>query len=320
MNWQPTASLENLKIRATILSELRQFFAERNILEVETPCLSQHTVTDINIASFSTDYCLGSERKTFFLQTSPEYAMKRLLAAGSGPIYQITKAFRNGESGSLHNSEFTMLEWYRPEFSHHELMNEMDDLLKRILKCGSAERMTYQELFEHYFKINPHTIESTDLKKLLKNYVHLTEKELTHIERDTVLQLLMTHCIEPNLGKTRPLFLLDFPASQAALAKIRPGNPPVAERFEVYIHGMELANGFHELLDASEQLKRFKNDQAERVKRHLPNIAIDSRFIAALEHGLPNCAGVALGVDRLVMVALNTQKIADVIGFPSTIA
>lgn len=315
--WQPTTSLATLHLRARLLSRIRQFFAERQVLEVETPLLSQATVTDKYLQSFQTNYHFANpeQKQTLYLQTSPEFAMKRLLAAGSGAIYQLCKAFRNqGESGRTHNPEFTMLEWYRPGFNHHDLMDEMESLLKIILGCPSAQRFSYAELFQHYLQLDPHQASIEPLKQTAHRF-NLATENLICLEKDDWLNLLMTHCIEPQLPK-HPVFIYDFPASQAALARIRPGEPALAERFEVYVQGLELANGFHELSSASEQRQRFKNDLIQREQAGYPLVPIDERLLAALEQGLPDCAGVALGVDRLIMLAAGKNSINEVITFP----
>lgn len=318
-SWQPTASIENLKQRAAIIRKIREFFAARNVMEVETPLLSNGTVTDIHLQSFATEYKddAGKLNKTLYLQTSPEFAMKRLLAAGAGSIYQICKAFRNhGESGRMHNPEFTVLEWYRLDFNHHDLMREIDELLQIVLTSKPAQYFTYAELFEEYCDLNPHTISLDDLIIKTRKLISIPE---TENNKDNLLNLLMTHIIEPNLGKNnQPAFVYDFPASQAALAKIRNDDPPVAERFELYINGVELANGFHELTNAQEQRARFTKDLAQRKDLNYPAVPMDENLLSALEHGLPNCAGVALGIDRLIMLATQSEKISDVISFPIT--
>lgn len=310
MNWQPTSSLINIHARAKMLSQIRQFFAERQVLEVETPLLSQHTVTDLYIESFKTTYKNNNRHQTYYLQTSPEYAMKRLLAAGSGSIFQICKAFRNGERGQQHNPEFSMLEWYRVGFNHHDLMNEMDELLQILMNAPKAERISYKDLFISTLNIDPHACDLQQLQDLIKQHkINIT----TSInDKDTLLQLLLTHYIEPTLGLQAPLFLYNFPASQAALAKIHNG---VAERFEVYIEGVELANGFYELTNPAEQLDRFQTEQAQRNHSNDNSLMIDERLIAALEHGLPDCAGVALGLDRLLMLLTKANMIKDVLSF-----
>ncbi len=315
--WRPSASLASLRLRASILNRIRQFFDERQILEVETPLLSHATVPSQHLHSFQTDYRFANptQKQTLYLQTSPEFAMKRLLAADSGPIYQLCKAFRNlGESGRHHNPEFTILEWYRPGFNHHDLMNEVEDLLKIILACRSAQRFTYLEIFQQFLQIDPHQASLEQLKQVGQHFKLYTEN-LALTEKDDYLDLLMTHLIEPNLPQ-HPIFIYDFPASQAALARLRPGKPTVAERFEVYVQGLELANGFHELSSSSEQRQRFNDDLAQRKKAGYPDIPIDEHLLAALAHGLPDCAGVALGVDRLILLAAKKQAIDDVLAFP----
>ncbi|MBS0359046.1 MAG: elongation factor P--(R)-beta-lysine ligase [Proteobacteria bacterium] len=311
--WQPSANKDILKRRADILKQIRAFFAKRQVLEVETPILSHATVPDPYIQSFSTEVLLSGKKKDFYMQTSPEFHMKRLLAAGIGSIYQINKAFRTDEQGRFHNPEFTMLEWYRVGFNHHQLMDEMDELLQQVLSVTQAIRLTYAEVFEEFCGLNPHTASIHDLRDSAKEF-DLKINDLGN-DKDDWLFLLMSHLIEPQLGKSIPVFIYDFPASQAALAKIQMGNPPVAERFEVYFKGIELANGFHELTNAEEQKKRFLQDIEEREQKNLPVVPLDNYFIEALSSGLPNCAGVALGIDRLIMLACQCSSIDEVISF-----
>lgn len=321
MNWQPSATLANLRIRAQILNSLRHFFAARSVLEVETPLLCQTSVTDPYIQSIPALVQAHPKEKEqrYYLQTSPEYAMKRLLSAGSGAIYQITKAFRQGEIGRFHNPEFTLVEWYHPDFDHHDLMNEVDALLQYVLKTPPAVKKSYAEVFQLSLNINPHTATLAELKDTaLKNNISLSENAFETSDTTTWLNLLMTHCIEPSLGQKRPCIIYDFPVSQAALARILPGEPPTASRFEVYVDGVELANGFHELQDAHEQRMRFENNLAKRKELTLNALPIDENFLAALTHGLPNCAGVALGFDRLVMLATQSKHIAEIISFDHT--
>ncbi len=315
VDWQPTASLTILGQRAKILSRIRAFFAEHDVLEVETPLLSHATVTDSHIMSITAPFKkIGSEKEDIcYLQTSPEYAMKRLLAAGAGSIFQITKAFRQGEVGRLHNPEFSMLEWYRLGFDHHALMDEMDQLLQAVLQLPPATRMSATQVYQHYLGINPHSASIEALKTCAKHHIELLPD--MQDDKNSWLDLLFTHCIEPYLGQDAPFFLYDFPISQAALAKIRQEDPLVASRFEMYFKGVELANGFHELQDAVEQRKRFEKELAYRKQYHLAEVPMDERFLAALQYGLPDCAGVALGIDRLIMLALNCESIADVMSF-----
>ena len=312
--WQPTASVKNLLTRAKLLAEIRRFFTDRGLLEVETPVLSEFGVTDVHLATFSTEFIspFGEQSKTLWLSTSPEYHMKRLLAAGSGPIFQIGKVFRNEEAGNRHNPEFTMLEWYRPHFDMYRLINEVDDLLQQILECPPAESMSYQFAFQQYVGLDPLSADLSELvEKAEKHQLIGAENE----SRDTLLQFLFSTVVEPQIGQEAPVVVYHFPASQAALAQISSEDLRVAERFEFYYKGLELANGFHELSDAREQLRRFQQDNLQREKMGLPVRAIDIRLLAALQAGIPNCSGVALGVDRLLMIAMSTESIKDVISF-----
>ncbi|ENB2047278.1 elongation factor P--(R)-beta-lysine ligase [Vibrio sp. 1641] len=320
-NWQPTASIDQLRQRATLIASIRQFFADRQVMEVDTPAMSHATVTDIHLHTFQTEfvgpgYADGS--KLFFM-TSPEFHMKRLLAAGSGCIYQINKAFRNEENGRYHNPEFTMLEWYRVGFDHHKLMDEMDDLLQLVLKCGAAQRMTYQQAFIDVLGVCPLEGSMAELKAAASK-LGLSDIAEPEEDRDTLLQLLFSVGVENKIGQDVPAFVYDFPASQAALAKINPQDHRVADRFEVYFKGIELANGFHELDNPKEQLARFEQDNAKRIEMGLKPQPIDYHLISALEAGLPDCAGVALGIDRLIMLALGCDHIDQVTAFPFPIA
>lgn len=318
-NWRPSASIEVLKQRALILQKIRQFFIERDVFEVDTPALSQATVTDQHLHSFTTQFNhpFASKANTLYLQTSPEFAMKRLLSAGSGAIYQICKSFRNEESGRFHNPEFTMLEWYRPGFDHLQLMAEIDDLIQRVIGCDTAERVTYQNIFKQHLGCCPLTASLTDIKTLASQYGY-AELAAAENDKDTLLMLLFSQHVEPKIGQSRPCFVMDFPASQAALAKISPTNALVAERFELYFQGIELANGFHELTDGPEQSRRFEQDNSKRQNMGLDIMPIDQHFIAAINFGLPPCAGVALGIDRLLMLALSCSKIDQVIAFENS--
>lgn len=320
-DWRPTAPFRNLKLRARILAGIRAFFAARSVLEVETPALSRAAVTAPYLESFSSLYHgPGSANgRPLYLHTSPEFPMKRLLAAGSGPIYQIARVFRQGEMGSRHNPEFSMLEWYRPTFDHHALMDEVDHLVGGIIgehvALGATERLSYAEAFQRYAAIDPFTAGVDELRQHVKRHNIGYVGDLGE-QRDAWLDLILTHQIEPHLGDERLTFIYDYPASQAALARVRDGNPPVAERFELYFRGMELANGFHELADAGEQRRRFEAEQAERQAQGLDTVPMDENLLAALNYGLPDCSGVALGVDRLVMIAAGADSIEDVIAFP----
>ncbi|MGF1866219.1 elongation factor P--(R)-beta-lysine ligase [Enterovibrio norvegicus] len=316
-HWRPTADIASLKARATLISTIRQFFAARNVLEVDTPAMSQATVTDVHLHTFSAEFVGPGYAKgiPLYMMTSPEFHMKRLLAAGSGAIYQINKAFRNEEAGRYHNPEFTMLEWYRPGFDHHALMDEMDALLRTILGGGAAERMTYQDAFLNVLGVCP--LEgSMDELKVVAASLGLSDIAEGEEDRDTLLQLLFSMGVECKIGQVVPAFVYNFPASQAALARVCHDDTRVAARFEVYYQGIELANGFYELDDADEQLARFEDDNRKREKMGLKTQPIDHHLIDAIRAGLPDCAGVALGVDRLIMLALGKSHIDDVIAFP----
>ncbi len=284
-------------------------------MEVETPMLSVAAITDPHLESFATRYTGPghADGLPLYLHTSPEFPMKRLLAAGSGPIYQLCKVFRQGESGRRHNPEFTMLEWYRPGFDHHELMDEVEALAGPLLGLhGEAERLSYSEAFRRYLDIDPLEADVSILKACAEQHGITGFDGLE--ERDTWLDLLLTHRIEPELGRDGLCFLYDYPASQAALARLNPIDSRVAERFELYYRGVELANGFHELADRQEQQSRFSRELEARKAQGLPTVPMDEHFLAALDQ-LPDCAGVALGVDRLVMLALGADSIEEVMAF-----
>lgn len=323
--WRPTASHDVLKLRATVLARIRSFFASRDVLEVDTPALSHAASTDPALTSFGTTYhgpgTADGER--CYLHTSPEFAMKRLLAAGSGSIYQLCKVFRDGERGARHNPEFTLLEWYRVGFDHLDLMDELEHLVKTVLSdimpVSSVHHWRYRDLFMEMTGVDPFVADGQVLAGVLQSVHDLTAVGLADDDRDAWLDLIMTHMVEPRLGEGL-VFIRDYPASQAALARLRPGNPQVASRFEVYLNGMELANGFHELSDAAEQAQRFKREQARRCAAGSEPVEIDEHFLAALQAGLPDCAGVALGVDRLLMCASGARHIQDVIAFPFEMA
>ncbi|TPH16135.1 elongation factor P--(R)-beta-lysine ligase [Litorilituus lipolyticus] len=320
MNWQPTLSWQHAKKRADIIKQIRGFFAERDVVEVETPALSQGTVTDVHLEGIKCQYDYLSNSavncsQTLYLQTSPEFHMKRLLASGYGDIYQICKSFRHEGFGSHHNPEFTMLEWYRKGFDHFALMKEVSDLLATILKCQEPIFVTYQELFKRYVNIDPLVADRHELLAVIKEHDKLSDWLNEEVNIDTLLQFIFSEIIEQHIGGDVPYFVYNFPARQASLAKLSSEDPRVARRFECYFHGIELANGFDELIDPIIQLERFKQDNKLREQSKLESKAIDEHFIFALKSGLPECAGVALGIDRLVMLALQTQNIEDVLTF-----
>jgi len=289
-------------------------------MEVDTPAMSQATVTDVHLQSFDTTF-VGpgfAGGQTLFLQTSPEFHMKRLLCAGSGAIYQMCKSFRNEESGRYHNPEFTMLEWYQPDYTQLDLVEEVDQLLQLTLHTKPCDITTYQEVFVEYTGLDPlsDTIEAIRQYALSQDLGDFVASERC---QDTLLQLIFCFVIEPKIGLKKPIAITNFPASQAALARIDQDDSRVASRFEFYYRGVELANGFHELRDAREQLSRFEEDNMKRKAANLPTQPIDMNLISALEFGLPNCAGVALGVDRLLMLATDSTHINQVISFDVSI-
>ncbi len=321
-DWRPAASLEVLKLRARMLERIRAFFARRGVLEVETPYLSHAASTDPNLSSLCVCYTGPGHPKgtILYLHTSPEFAMKRLLAAGSGPIYQICHVFRDAECGRLHNPEFSLLEWYRVGSDHHALMEEVAALVTEALEgtiaLGPAEKLSYREAFERHTGLDPHTAPAAAFARVAHEHGLAASRGLAPDDLDGWRDLLLTHLVEPQLGRGHMTFLYDYPPTQASLAHVRPGNPPLAERFELYLGGIELANGFHELDDAAEQRRRFARDLAARRARGLPEVPPDERLLAALAAGLPECSGVALGLDRLVMCAAGARSIAEVLSFP----
>ena len=286
------------------------------MLEVETPALARSGASDVHIASLSTIcHAGGAAGGQFYLQTSPEFAMKRLLAAGSGPIYQVCRAFRDAESGRLHNPEFTLLEWYRPGFDHHALMDELDTLMDRVLgSAGTTRRLTYRDAFVEHGGLDVFEASTPALLARAEDS-GLTLSGDSPAERDMLLDFLFSHTVQPALRDGR-VYVYDFPASQAALARVRATQPPVAERFELFLNGIEIANGYHELADADEQRRRFAADGAARKRLGLAQMPVDERLLAALAHGLPDCAGVAVGLERLFMIAAGESSIDAMMAFP----
>lgn len=319
-DWQPTASLDALRARALLFQEIRSFFKERCVLEVETPLLCHAAIQDPHLHPIPALYLpFGTQNaETLYLQTSPEFAMKRLLAFGVGAMYQLCKAFRNGESGRLHNPEFTILEWYQPGYDHYQLMDEVELFLSCMIHSQKAERITYRNLFLKFLDLDPFQAEDAELQAFAEaREINIGSELQNTLTRDDWLNLLMTHCIEPSLGFEGPVMVYDFPASQAALAKINTNEQgfKIAERFEVYIEGMELANGYHELTDGLLQEQRFQEDARVRQTLDHPEIPIDIHLVSALNAGMPDCAGVALGVDRLLMLKQKSKDIKEVLAF-----
>jgi lysyl-tRNA synthetase class 2 len=317
-DWRPTASIETMRLRARLYATIRDFFVERGVLEVETPILSQAGNTDPNIESFTAVFGgnIGAGSRERWLRTSPEFPLKRLLAADIGDCYELGRVFRNGEAGRNHNPEFTMLEWYRVGWDHRRLMGETADfVLAALALVGRTARVreaTYRELFLATLGIDPLRDDEAALRKPLEGIAI----DPTGLRRDDWLDLLLTHRIQPMFARDEILLVHDYPASQCALAKIRRDDPPVAERFELYLGPSELANGYHELLDAGEQRARFERDRAQRAQRGAGLPPIDANLLAALEAGLPDCAGVALGVDRLLAAMLGADALSTVLAFP----
>ena len=315
----PTASIETLRRRASLLRRVREFFDGRGFLEVETPILSADTVVDRHLDPFAVPVGPAGE-PLYWLQTSPEFGMKRLLAAGAAAIYQATKVFRRDEAGTLHNPEFTMVEWYRVGDGLHEGMDLLADLAEATLQRGPCERLSYAEAFLRHVGIDPLRVETAAIVATARQLGIAAPETMPPSDRDAWLDLLLVERIQPHLGVGRPVILFDFPASQAALARVRPGPPPVAERFELYALGVELANGYHELTDPGELRRRNAEVNHQRRADGKAILPEESRLLAAMDAGLPDAAGCALGFDRLAMVALGAKSVRDVIAFPFDLA
>jgi elongation factor P--(R)-beta-lysine ligase len=325
MDFLPSATLDMLRRRAELLRQVRHFFDSRGFLEVETPLLSHDTVIDRHLdplgVTLFRDARQPDRGERLWLQTSPEFSMKRLLAAGATAIYQITKAFRGGEAGTLHNPEFTMVEWYRVGDEYSAGMNLLAELTQTILQCPAPERLTFRDAFVRYAGFDPHECgpmvpigQASPVDTALPDHVRSGRSD--HITTDFDLDVLLTTKVQPHLGIDRPSILYDYPANQSALARVRSGNPPVAERFELYVNGIELANGYHELLDPAILRERNRENNAARAADGKYTLPEGSRLLAAMEHGLPACSGCALGFDRLVMVATGAKTIQEVMAFP----
>ena len=318
-DWQPSGSLDALRLRGALNAAIRSFLSERDVLEVETPVLSMAGNTEPNIASFSLEFTGRTEGapRTRWLRTSPEHPLKRLLAAGLGDCYELGRVFRDGEAGGRHNPEFTMLEWYRIGWDHRQLVEECAALVQVALglvdRSCTLERTSYRALYRDRLGIDPMTAEIGELQRALGDVAINPEG----LERDDWLDLLMTHRLQPAFARDQLLAVHDFPATQCALARLRADSDGVlvAERFELYLGDLELANGYHELLDPAEQGARFDRDLARREARRQGPVPRDERLLSALAAGMPPCAGVALGVDRLLMAMLGTDRIADVLAF-----
>lgn len=306
-----------LRLRDELLRNTRAFFHTRGFIEVETPLLSADVVVDLHLEPFAVDVPRGSGGpRRMWLQTSPEFAMKRLMAAGGEAIFQITHAFRQSEQGRLHNPEFTLVEWYRRGDGLLAGMQLLSDLCQASLDRGPAETITYQQAFERYAGIDPHSAPAAAFADVARRRGVSVPDSLAADDRDGWLDLLLVELVEPHLGRDRPAILYDYPASQAALARVRPGAPAVGERFELYVEGIELANGYHELLDAEELADRNRQNNQARQAAGKPVLPEESRLLAAMRTGLPECTGVALGFDRVVMLAGGAKTIAEATAFP----
>lgn len=313
--WQPSASLETLRLRAQLLASTRYFFAARSVLEVDVPALTHHAVTAPNIHSAQVQ--LPGWPAPLYLHTSPEYLMKRLLAAGSGDIYQIAHVFRGAEQSRQHSAEFTLIEWYRTGFSMQQLIDEVEQLARTLLELPSTvpgERLRYAEAFERELDFDPLSAPDCELQRLALAH-GLEARLIEDCSRDELLDWLMGSTVGPRLGTQRLCFVHHYPASQAALARLDASDRRCALRFELYYQGVELANGFEELSDAGEQRRRFESDQIERRRAGAPVPPIDEALLAALAAGLPPVSGVALGFDRLLMLRLGARDLSAVLPF-----
>ena len=319
-DWRPGASLDLLRRRARLLARVRAFFADRLVMEVETPVLAAAGVTDPHLENLQTVFAMAGETpgRPLYLQTSPEYAMKRLLAAGSGDIYQLCKVFRAGEQGTRHNPEFTLLEWYRLGFDMQTMMQEVTALLSELLAdrlIAMPITLTYRQAFIDYAQIDPFATSSAQWQQA---FLQHTQQEVAGASESDWLDLLLSFVVQPRLPTDRLVFITHFPALQASLAKLDASDATLARRFEVFAGGLELANGFEELTDYTEQAQRIATEQTTRRTQGRDCLPVDARFLAALQHGLPACSGVAVGVDRIVMLATGQAQIADVISFDFT--
>lgn len=317
-DWRPCATIDTLKYRARVLHDVRLFMAERDIMEVDTPALSRYTVTEPNIASFETELDGNdiAKRRKLYLQSSPEYYMKRLLAADSGPIYQLGKVYRNNELGRLHSPEFTMLEWYEPGLDHHGLIQVVDQLLRSVCGLADGVSLSYRELFGRYLGIDPHIIAVNELAQTARAHQKSIDLTADESNRSQWLDFVFSELVLPELCGNRAYHIYDFPLCQAMLAKTRDeGSYQVAERFETVINGIELTNGFHELTDPEQQKRRFEQDQAIRHQNGQKVYDIDQRLIEAMQAGLPPCSGVSIGIDRLLMVMTGANELSEVLPF-----
>ena len=316
-DWRPGAGVDALRARAAMLADLRHYFAEAGVLEVETPLAGSTAGTDPALEPLMVRYTgpVYPQGAKLYLQTSPEFGMKRLLAAGSGPIYQICKAFRDGEAGRLHNPEFSLLEWYRPGFDLVQLMDELAGVMRMALLQPDLEsvRISYGDLFASMLGVDVFASSVEQLRAVAVRH-HVLGADGLDLDLDGWLDLLMSHLIQPKLGHDGLCFVSDYPVTQAALARANPDGRSAA-RMELFYQGVELANGFHELLDAGEQARRFEAENCVRRSRGQRPIKVDRLLLGAMQHGLPDCSGVAVGLDRLLMLRLGENEIDRVLSF-----
>jgi len=314
--WRPACDLKHLHSRARMLTTVRSFFQQRSVLEVETPLLCHATGTDPQLDFFSSEL---TQNRLMFLQTSPEFAMKRLLAADSGSIFQICKAFRKGESGRLHNPEFSILEWYRVEFSLHQLMDEVVDLLNELLSdiCPvDTVKISYINLFEQVTGLNPLQFHQKDYAQYARENKLVDAINLCGDDYSMWLDFIFSHKIQTTLNDFPLCLVYGYPAIQSSLARLNKENPAIADRFEVFVNGIEIGNGFFELADAKEQEDRFDKENSSRKKSGLIPVEKDRLFLDALNSGLPNCSGIALGLDRILMILTDSTALNDILAFP----
>ena len=311
--WRPVCDLTLLHSRAQMLIKIRSFFQQRSVLEVETPLLCHATGTDPQLDFFSSN---SIQNQTMFLQTSPEFAMKRLLAAGSGSIFQICKAFRKGESGRFHNPEFSILEWYRVDFSLHQLMDEVTELLSEVCAVETVKKISYVELFEQVTGLNPLKFCQKDYASYASENALIEGVSLCGDDYSMWLDFIFSYKVQTTLNDYPLCLVYDYPAIQSSLARLNKENPAIADRFEVFINGVEIGNGFFELADSKEQNTRFDKENISRKSKGLEQVEKDELFLEALAAGLPNCSGIALGLDRLLMVMTNSEYLDNVLAFP----
>jgi elongation factor P--(R)-beta-lysine ligase len=319
-DWQPSCSLELLRLRAQLLQKIRQFFAGRSVLEVETPLLGAATGTDPQLDFFTTEYHWPPTQRALFLQASPEFAMKRLLVAGSGSVYQICKAFRNGESGRFHNPEFTLLEWYRVGYNLSQLMDEVDGLIAFLFdgerSLQATQKVSYQSIFQQYTGLNCLVFSYEDYAEYAQSISLTDAKEICGHNHVFWLDFIFSHQIQPHLGQNALCMVYGYPVCMSSLARVNEHDALVTDRVELFINGVELGNGYYELSDAKEQEQRFDKEIVIRQHTRRPEVVKDERLLVALSKGLPDCSGIAIGLDRLLMLLSNSPKIDDVLAFP----